>query len=124
MVALVAAMSLALAACGATTTPSAVATGTLTGRVIAGPTCPVERPGHPCPPRPVSATVQAKTYTGRTVASTHTDKDGRYRLKVPVGTYTIVAVTPKPFPRCSPVSVAVSANHETRAGISCDTGIR
>ena len=61
---------------------------------------------------------------GRVVASTHTDANGRYRLQPHAGTYTVVALTPKPFPRCSPTKVTVTANHTTGAPISCDTGIR
>ena len=124
MVVRVAAMSLALAACGTSTMASASSTGTLTGRVTAGPTCPVERIGHPCPPESVSATVQAQTSHGHVVASTHTDTDGRYRLQLRPGTYTLVAVTPKPLPRCTPAKVTVIAAHTTTAAISCDTGIR
>ena len=123
MVALIAALLMTLTACG-TTTASAQSTGILTGRVTAGPTCPVERVDHPCPPEPVSATVQARATHGLVVASTHTDANGGYRLKLRPGAYTAVAVTSKPLPRCSPTNVTVTANHTTRAAISCDTGIR
>jgi hypothetical protein len=123
MVALVAAMSLTLMACGASMSTSALSTGTLTGRVSAGPTCPVERADHPCPPSPVSATVQAKE-RGRVIASTHTDANGRYRLQLRAGKYTVVAATSKPLPHCAPIKATVRANHTTRAPISCDTGIR
>lgn len=124
MGALIAALSLTLAGCGASTSASTLSTGTVTGRVTAGPTCPVERIGHPCPPESVSATVQARSSHGQVVASTHTDPHGRYRLQVRPSTYTLVAVTPKPLPRCSPTKVTVVANHTTSAAISCDTGIR
>ena len=124
MVALIASLSLTLAACGTGMSASASATGTLTGRVTAGPTCPVERSGHPCPPAPVSATVQARTVHGHVVSSTHTDNNGRYRLRLRPGRYNLVAITTKPFPRCSPVNVKVSADLTTRTPISCDTGIR
>lgn len=122
--ALVAVVSLTLTACAAGKSPSTPSTATLIGRVTAGPTCPVERPDRPCPPAPVSATVQTRTTGGRVVASTHTDGDGRYRLQLRPGAYVLVAITPTLMPRCSPVNVTVSANHTTRAAISCDTGIR
>jgi hypothetical protein len=126
MVASLAAMlSLSLAACGGSTSTGTPPTATLAGRVTAGPTCPVERLDHPCPPAPVSATVQARSRKGgRVVASTRTDADGRYRLRLRAGAYTLVAVTTKPFPRCSPVNVTARANHTVRAAIVCDTGIR
>jgi hypothetical protein len=92
--------------------------------VTAGPTCPVERPDQPCPPRPVSAEVEGRDSSGRTVATTHTDQSGAYRLGLAPGTYTLVAVTGSTFPRCPPTSVTVRSGAATRADISCDTGIR
>jgi hypothetical protein len=117
-------MSLSSAACGVGTSSSTASTATLTGYVTAGPTCPVERADHPCPPTPVAATVQAQSASGRVVASAHTDRNGRYLLRLRVGSYTVVALTAKMLPRCSPVKVTVWANRTTRAIISCDTGIR
>ena len=117
-------MTLSFVACGTAASSRTRANATVTGRVTAGPTCPVERVGHPCPPAPVAATVQAKTSRGRVAASTHTDANGRYSLHLPSGSYTLVAVTSKPLPRCSPVKVSVKANRSTRAAISCDSGIR
>ena len=131
MRALVAAMSLTLTACGASTgatvkaTPGTFATGTVAGRVTAGPTCPVERPDHPCPPAAVSATVEARNESGaKVVASAHTDADGGYHFRLRPGVYTLVAVTPNALPRCSPVNITVRVDHTTRAAIPCDTGIR
>jgi hypothetical protein len=94
------------------------------GYVTAGPTCPVERPDQPCPPRPVAAQVNAQDASGRTVATTRTDQAGRYSLSLAAGTYTLVAVTGATFPRCPPTSVTVRPVGPTRADISCDTGIR
>src|SRR4051794_28108520 len=117
-------ISLSLAACGTSVKSKTPSAATLTGRVTAGLTCPVERPDHPCPPAPVSATVQVKTSRGRVVASTNTDAEGRYRLRLRAGSYTLVAVTPKRLPRCSPVNVTLKPNQIAHAAISCDTGIR
>src|SRR5438105_15334458 len=88
--------------CAAASTPQQAAPrGTVTGRVTAGPTCPVERAGHPCPPAPVSAVVQARAQ-GRVAASTHTDERGRYTLPLRAGAYRRVAVTTEGYPRCAP----------------------
>ncbi len=125
-VGLLAVGSVMLAACGTRTEPSTSggsATGVVTGRVTAGPTCPVEQVGHPCAPRPVVAEVQA-TAVGRIVASTHSAADGTYRLELSVGTYTVVAVTQNMLPRCVPRTVTVTAARTTRDDITCDTGIR
>jgi hypothetical protein len=94
------------------------------GYVTAGPTCPVERPDQPCPPRPVAAQVDAQDASGRTVATTRTDQAGRYSLGLAAGTYTLVAVTGATYPRCPPTSVTVRPVGPTRADINCDTGIR
>jgi hypothetical protein len=118
--------SLLLAECGTSTDPSTrggPATGVVIGRVTAGPTCPVERVGHACPPRPVVAEVQASA-AGRIVASTHSGADGSYRLELPGGTYTVVAVTQNALPRCVPGTVTVKTAHTTSGDITCDTGIR
>jgi Carboxypeptidase regulatory-like domain len=94
------------------------------GIISAGPTCPVERVGRPCPPGPVSAEVNARTASGQTVATAHSDAHGDYRLSLAPGRYTLVVVTSSIFPRCPDTPVSVTDGVPTRADISCDTGIR
>lgn len=94
------------------------------GYVMAGPTCPVERQGQACLPRPVSAGIDAHSASGATVASTRSDSYGRYALELSPGTYTVVVVLPSGLPRCPETSVAVHPGFATRADVSCDTGIR
>jgi hypothetical protein len=91
--------------------------------VTAGPTCPVERPDQPCPPKPVSGTVTA-LQNGVTVTSTVTDGAGHYALNLNAGTYSIVVDTGSVFPRCPTSNVTVAAGQRTHADIGCDTGIR
>jgi hypothetical protein len=92
----------------------------VSGSVVAGPTCPVERPGHPCPPRPVTdATVTAKP-GGK---STHTDGHGDFLLKLSPGTYDLT-VSSRSVMHCSDQRVQVTARHYTHVTLSCDTGIR
>jgi hypothetical protein len=112
--------------CGstATTLTSVLATyGAVRGTITAGPTCPVEQAGHPCPPRPVSGAVSARRTDGTTLTGT-ISKDGTYRVTVPAGTYTVNVQTGSLLPRCPPVEVAVSAGATVQANIFCDTGIR
>ena len=118
--------ALTMAACGTQAGPSGTggsATGVVSGRVTAGPTCPVEQVGHPCDPKPVVAEVQATT-AGRTVASTHSGADGRYRFELPSGAYTIVVVTQGVLPRCLSRAMTVTTGRTTSGDITCDTGIR
>jgi hypothetical protein len=118
------AVAFVLAACGGTGVGrSTRRVGTVHGTVSAGPTCPVERVGKPCPPRPVVATIQASA-RDRVVASTPSAADGSYRLELPTGAYTISAVTSTPFPRCSPREVNIIAAKTIEVDLSCDTGIR
>jgi hypothetical protein len=118
------AVGLVLVACGgAAVDTSARSAGTVHGNVVAGPTCPVERVDRPCPPRPVLAIIQATEGT-RVVASTRSATDGSYRLALPVGSFTIRAVTPTPFPRCGSQAVDVARGTDLDVGLTCDTGIR
>jgi hypothetical protein len=94
------------------------------GLVSAGPTCPVERAGQPCPPRPVAAAVDARDADGQIVASTRTDNAGRYALMLSPGTYTLVVDTGSSLPRCPSDSVVITAGPPLHSDISCDTGIR
>lgn len=94
------------------------------GYVTAGPTCPVERQGQPCPPRAVAAGIEARAVGGTTVASTRSDASGRYAIDLSPGSYTLVVVTPSGWPRCPDTSVTARPGSATRVDISCDTGIR
>jgi hypothetical protein len=92
------------------------------GKVTAGPTCPVERVGHPCPARSVTATILATAGT-RVVASTRSS-GGRYLLDLPIGTYTISAIPATAFPRCNPRQLTIVSAREIEINLQCDTGIR
>jgi len=119
---------LVAAICG----PAAAAIGSppapahVTGWVRAGPTCPVERPGRPCLPRPVAATkVQVRSLSGRVVATTRTKADGYYSVQLLPGRYVLVVETVGMFPRCPHVRVLVPPQVRVmRADVNCDTGIR
>jgi hypothetical protein len=84
----------------------------------------VEQAGQPCPPRPVSAEVDARNGSGSTVATTTSDSSGYYALGLAPGDYTLVVVTSNGWPRCPDTPVTVRPGAATRADISCDTGIR
>jgi hypothetical protein len=99
-------------------------TSGVNGTVTAGPTCPVEQVGHPCPPRPVSAGIRAQSARGGVVARTHSDANGHYAMALRPGRYTLVVQTGSQFPRCPATPVTVPRNGTVTADISCDTGIR
>lgn len=118
------------ASCGVRTaaTGSAQPSGStvlLSGVVRASPSCPVERQGHPCKPRPVgNVRVEARSLPAGVTASTRTGADGHYILRLRRGRYVLVAVTGQVFPLCPHVHVFVNSLAPVRADINCDSGIR
>ena len=78
-------------ACGGGPPTPAVSGSGIAGRAVAGPICPVERPGDPaCAPRPVAgALVIVRGADGSEVATAQTADDGRYEVSVPPGRYTV-----------------------------------
>lgn len=105
---------------------AATATG-VGGRVTAGPTCPVERPGDPnCAARPVAGAVLVVRGSGGTeVARFTTDASGLYRVPLQPGDYTLV---PQPVQgvmgTAPPAPFTVAAGRETAVQVDYDTGIR
>jgi hypothetical protein len=94
------------------------------GRATAGPTCPVERIDHPCPPRPIRPTIQVLNADGRIAATTRTDAHGWYTVRLAPGEYVLHVATTSILPRCPDTPVSVGTPPPSRADIHCDTGIR
>ncbi|TMK36594.1 MAG: carboxypeptidase regulatory-like domain-containing protein [Actinobacteria bacterium] len=115
------ALLLALIACGRTSGPAS--TSGIFGTVTAGPTCPVERVGSPCPPAPWVGTVRATDDAGHPTETT-TDENGDYTLTLEPGSYEVVAVTDGGPPTGQPVAIDVQAGHPIRVDLTVDTGIR
>jgi hypothetical protein len=114
-------LMLALIACGRSSGP-ANPSG-IFGTVTAGPTCPVEQAGSPCPPAPWVGTVRATDDAGH-VTDTQTDDNGNYTLTLQPGSYEVVAVTDGGPPTGQPVTIDVQAGHPIRVDLAVDTGIR
>jgi hypothetical protein len=101
------------------------ATALLSGVVRAGPSCPVERPGHPCKPRPLgNIRVEARSVPAGVITSTRTSTAGHYVLRLSQGRYLLVAMTGQVPPRCPQVHISVTPPAPVRADINCDSGIR
>jgi hypothetical protein len=121
------ALSVALAACGGGASLT-VAPGTLTGDVVAGPTCPVEQINNPCPPKVVTGReVKILSTGGRVVATTTTDAQGHFSVALPPGAY-VVAVTIMAgqvgLRQDTPGDVTVASGQSSYIKIELDTGIR
>src|SRR5262249_41463925 len=64
--------------------------GTLTGTVVAGPICPVERADAPCPPKPVpNREVRIETSGGTLAATVTTDGQGHFTVALEPGSYVV-----------------------------------
>jgi hypothetical protein len=106
-----------------------VATTMVSGRVLAGPTCPVARdpPDPACADRPVAgAEIVAVDARGQEVARASTDAEGGFTLSLPAGEYQLV---PQPVEgllgTASPTAiVVVDGAPLDPVTIVYDTGIR
>ena len=99
----------------------------IAGSVMAGPTCPVERPGDvSCKPRPVAgAVIVVRDAGGAPIATAHSDAAGLFAIGLPPGSYTVESGPVQGFMSApAPLSVTVIANSQSRAELQFDTGIR
>ena len=117
------ALALMVAACG---TPAAQPGTGIQGMVQAGPTCPVERIDSPCPPRPLEATVVVRDTSGAEVTRFHSGADGRFKVDLAPGSYSIVGLNIGTgfLPRPIPTSVTVTQGTYTSINVRYDSGIR
>lgn len=108
------------------TKPSGQPTGQrLDGTVMASPTCPVERPDQPCPPRPVvAAHIEVFDRGEHLVTTVDTDSQGGFVLVLAPGRYVLTASSGTLFPSCPQFTVEIPAAGDTRADILCDSGLR
>ena len=118
----------AAAACDSGTAEKPTGSGDtgIGGVALAGPVCPVERPGDPaCAPRPVAgATIVIRDAAGNEVASATTDRKGRFEALVPPGRYTVQGLPVEglmanPAPIDVDVAIGIAA-----VDLPYDTGIR
>lgn len=109
---------------------SAVASGSgIRGRVVASPTCPVERdpPDPQCAPRGFSALLRVYRLSDHhTVARPRTTDQGRFTVRLPAGRYGLSArpAARGRLPTCPRVRATVRKGTYTRITIDCDSGIR
>ncbi len=116
-------LAMALAACGAQ--PAQSGTG-IQGIVQVGPTCPVERINSPCPPHPIAATIVVRDGNGAEVTRFRSGADGRFKVDLAPGTYTLVGLTVGSsfLPRPIPTSVTVTQGMYASVNVEYDSGIR
>jgi hypothetical protein len=113
-----------LTACGSSAYGGAgSASGAVTGVVYAAPSCPVERVDSPCPPLPVAGAEVVAFQSQHRRASTHTGNDGRFRLDLAYGHYTIRATNVGGYRSTTTTEVDISAT-PVSVELTVDSGIR
>jgi hypothetical protein len=115
-------VAVAVASCGGN--GSGDGTSGIRGQALAGPQCPVEVQGSPCPPVPWEGTVVATDVDGGAGYTVETDTDGRFELPLEPGTYEISIVSDSSPPFAKPQSVTVEPGSFAEVTVSVDTGIR
>ena len=115
-------VALALAACGGE--GEGDATSGIRGRALAGPQCPVEIEGSPCPDVPFEGTVIATDVATGDAATAETNAEGRFELELPPGTYEVSIVSESAPPFAKPQTVEVESGAFTAIVVAVDTGIR
>jgi hypothetical protein len=118
-----AASAVLLTAACSSTAPAAHS-GAVVGQVLSAPSCPVEREGVPCPPRPVSNAKVVALRGGQVVAATSADARGRYRLTVSAGRCTVRATNTGGLATTAMKVVTVRADQVVYVRLVVDSGIR
>jgi hypothetical protein len=101
--------------------------GNVSGKVVAGPTCPVESspPDPQCAARPVAgATLLIQDLAGHTLATVVSDASGAFSLTLPPGDYMLVAQPVAGLMGTAPPLSFSVAGSPVELTVGYDTGIR
>jgi hypothetical protein len=111
-----------LAACGAS--GSGDGTSGIRGRALAGPQCPVEVAGSPCPAVAWEGTVVAIDAESGDEFTVETDAEGRFEIALEPGRYEVTIASDSQPPFAKPQAVRVEPGAFTSVTVAVDTGIR
>ncbi|MEA2315112.1 MAG: hypothetical protein QOI03_1804 [Solirubrobacteraceae bacterium] len=116
-------LAAAAAACASGSAAGPVDSG-IHGRVLYGPTCPVQLVGQSCT-RPYQATISVRSKsTGRLLARVRSSTQGYFSVRLAPGRYVLTPESGHPFPTSSPQSVVVYRHRYTSVTVRYDSGIR
>jgi hypothetical protein len=116
-------LSILVTACGSSGSTGSE-TGTLTGTVLSAPSCPVERAGSPCPPRPVPGPDVTVLRGSAAAAHVRGDASGHFSVRVNAGNYTVVARAVGGIGSSASAAVTVVAGQTATVTLTVDSGIR
>lgn len=112
-----------LCGCASQIVPVTGHSGVVTGSVLTGPVCPVERSGQECPPRPLSGAAVVALDGDAVRDSTLTDSTGAFHLSLPDGRYVIRASNVGGYASTAAEQVVIS-DIPVRITLLVDSGIR
>jgi hypothetical protein len=96
----------------------------LHGTITRGPTTPVCQVGKPCT-APMPGAMLVFTHNGVVAARTRSDANGRYSVRLRLGTYTVsMGVKPRIGSGVQPRTITLRRVAPTRIDFFVDTGIR
>lgn len=97
--------------------------GEVSGEVLSAPSCPVERVGEECPPRPVSGAEVVALDGDAVRGSTLTDSSGAFHLTLPEGRYVLRATNVGGYASTATEEVVIS-DAPVSVTLIVDSGIR
>ena len=99
--------------------------GTVQGRVLLGPTCPVQTEASPCPDEPLAGVTVQAVEGDVVVATAESDAQGRFSMDLVPRTYLVQAVPEDdPARTAKPIEVTVVAGETVEVDVPVDSGIR
>jgi len=115
--------ALLLAGCGSNSA-GGQGDATVSGRVMVGPTCPVEVADSPCPPRPANGALVQVLQNNTVVGSDTADDQGNFSIDAPAGTSVVKASWTTGLPSEDVLTVELRAGETTTITLTLDSGIR
>jgi hypothetical protein len=96
------------------------------GQVLIGPNCPgpVSSEDTNCGDKPYQATIAVLDSSGQQVTQFQSDEEGRFKVNLPPGTYTLKPQADNPLPMAAEQTVEVQEGQFISVTIYYDTGIR
>lgn len=94
------------------------------GLVLLGPQCPVQSQQDPCPDLPYQATINVHDSDAERVTRLVSGEDGRFRVGLKPGRYSLRPVSGIPFPVAGEQDVDVERGVYVQVVVNFDTGIR
>lgn len=92
-----------------------------------GPSCPVMQQEEPCPDRPLSAELEIVDARGQIIAQVETDQEGRARVPLRPGGYTVRPLSDSPVIPPSPplpIEISIPEGEWIEVLLTYDSGIR